>query len=107
MANIEQGEVFTITDNGREQEVEIIGVLSLEGTEYAAVSFVEDLEEQTGRDLDVFFLKTDGRRRPGRPPFRRRIRKSFCRFQPGAGRGRCPTTWRPGLKNRKGQGKMF
>ncbi|MEC5268996.1 DUF1292 domain-containing protein [Heyndrickxia coagulans] len=59
MANIEQGEVFTITENGREQEVEIIGVLSLEGTEYAAVSFVEDLEEQTGRDLDVFFLKTD------------------------------------------------
>jgi hypothetical protein len=39
--------------------VEVIGVMSLDETDYAVVSFVEDLDEQTGDDLDVFFLKTD------------------------------------------------
>ncbi|GER73920.1 DUF1292 domain-containing protein [Weizmannia acidilactici] len=59
MANIEKGEVFTITEDGREQEVKVIGVMTLNGTEYAAVSFVEDLKENTNKDLDVFFLKAD------------------------------------------------
>ncbi|WP_039235556.1 DUF1292 domain-containing protein [Bacillus thermotolerans] len=58
--NIEVGEIFTIVDeNDEEQEVEVLSVINLEGTEYAAVGFVEDIQEGTEEDLDVFFLKVD------------------------------------------------
>lgn len=58
--NIEVGEIFTIVDeNDEEQEVEVLSVINLEGTEYAAVGFVEDIQEGTEEDLDIFFLKVD------------------------------------------------
>ena len=60
MEKIEVGEIFTITDEENEdQEVEVLGVLELEGTEYVAVSFVEDLREESDADIDIFFLKVD------------------------------------------------
>jgi uncharacterized protein YrzB (UPF0473 family) len=60
MGKIEVGEVFTISDeNEAEQEVEVIGTVTIEGTDYAAVSFVEDLQEETEEDIDIFFLKVD------------------------------------------------
>ncbi|WAA08611.1 DUF1292 domain-containing protein [Fervidibacillus albus] len=60
MEEIEIGEVFTITDeNDEEQEVEVIAKATVDGTVYVAVSFVEDLEEDTEEDIDVFFLKVD------------------------------------------------
>lgn len=60
MEKIEVGEVFTITDeNDVEQEVEVLGVVTLENTDYIAVSFVEDLQEGEEGDIDVFFLKVD------------------------------------------------
>ena len=60
MEKIEVGETFTITDdNCEEQEVEVLGVVSIEGTEYAAVGFVEDLRHEGEEDIDVFFLKID------------------------------------------------
>ncbi|QOR64659.1 DUF1292 domain-containing protein [Cytobacillus suaedae] len=60
MEKIEVGEVFTITDeNDVEQEVEVLGVVTLENTDYIAVSFVEDLQEGAEGDIDVFFLKVD------------------------------------------------
>ncbi|MBE4908439.1 DUF1292 domain-containing protein [Bacillus luteolus] len=60
MEKIEVGEVFTITDeNDTEQEVEVLGVVTLENTDYIAVSFVEDLQEGEEGDIDVFFLKVD------------------------------------------------
>ena len=60
MAKLEVGEVFTISDGENEdQEVEVLAALTLEGVEYAAVSFVEDLKEGE-EDIDVFFLKLDG-----------------------------------------------
>lgn len=60
MENVEIGEVFTISDeDDQEQEVEVVAVINLEGTQYVAVSFVEDLEEDTEEDMDVFFLKVD------------------------------------------------
>jgi uncharacterized protein YrzB (UPF0473 family) len=60
MEKIEAGEVFTITDeNDVEQEVEVLGVVTLEDTDYVAVSFVEDLQEGEEGDIDVFFLKVD------------------------------------------------
>lgn len=60
MGNIEVGEVFTIGDeNEEDHEVEVLGTINIEGTEYVAVSFVEDLQEDTDEDIDVFFLKID------------------------------------------------
>jgi uncharacterized protein YrzB (UPF0473 family) len=60
MENIEAGEIFTISDeNDQEQEVEVLGAINIEGTKYVAVSFVEDLQEEAGEDIDIFFLKLD------------------------------------------------
>ena len=60
MEKIEIGEVFTISDeNNEEQEVEVLANMTLEETEYVAVSFVEDLKEENDEDIDVFFLKVD------------------------------------------------
>ena len=60
MENIEVGEIFTISDEmTRSEEVEVLAVINIEGTEYVAVSFVEDLQEETEEDIDIFFLKVD------------------------------------------------
>jgi uncharacterized protein YrzB (UPF0473 family) len=60
MENIEVGEIFTISDeNDQEQEVEVLAAVNIEGTEYIAVSFLEDLQEETEEDIDIFFLKVD------------------------------------------------
>ncbi|MFS0673920.1 DUF1292 domain-containing protein [Ornithinibacillus sp. 179-J 7C1 HS] len=60
MDPIEVGEVFTISDeNNEENEVEVIAKVTLQGTDYVAVSFVEDLKEETEEDIDIFFLKID------------------------------------------------
>ncbi|WNF20868.1 DUF1292 domain-containing protein [Mesobacillus jeotgali] len=60
MEKLEVGEAFTISDeNDAEQEVEVIGTVTIEGTDYAAVSFVEDLQTETDEDIDIFFLKVD------------------------------------------------
>ncbi|MFE8699357.1 DUF1292 domain-containing protein [Cytobacillus sp. FJAT-54145] len=60
MEKIEVGEIFTISDeNNEEQEVEVLAALNLDGTDYVAVSFVDDLQEDTEEDIDIFFLKVD------------------------------------------------
>ncbi|MBC5637968.1 DUF1292 domain-containing protein [Ornithinibacillus sp. BX22] len=60
MDPIEVGEVFTISDEEQEEsEVEVIAKVTLQGTDYVAVSFVEDLKEETEEDIDIFFLKLD------------------------------------------------
>ncbi|WP_299088450.1 DUF1292 domain-containing protein [uncultured Metabacillus sp.] len=60
MDKIEIGEVFTITDeNDRENEVEVLAAINVEGTDYVAVGFVEDLQEESEEDIDVFFLMVD------------------------------------------------
>ena len=61
MEKIEVGEVFTIEDHdGNEQEVEVLGTIELKGTEYVAVGFVEDIQnEDEEEDIDLFFLKVD------------------------------------------------
>ena len=60
MEKVEIGEIFTISDeNDQEQEVEVLASLNIEGTEYVAVSFLEDLQEETEEDIDIFFLKVD------------------------------------------------
>jgi uncharacterized protein YrzB (UPF0473 family) len=60
MATVEVGEVFSISDeNDEEQEVEVLAAINLEGTDYVAVGFVEDIQEESEEDIDIFFLKVD------------------------------------------------
>ncbi|PLT35612.1 DUF1292 domain-containing protein [Bacillus sp. V5-8f] len=60
MEKVEVGEIFTISDaDDEEQEVEVLAMLTLENTDYVAVSFVEDLREENEGDIDIFFLKVD------------------------------------------------
>jgi len=60
MEKYEVGEVFTISEEGNEeQEVEVVGTISEAGNEYIAVSFVEDLQQDNDEDIDIFYLKVD------------------------------------------------
>jgi uncharacterized protein YrzB (UPF0473 family) len=60
MGKIEVGEVFTISDeNNEEQEVEVLGAMEIEESEYVAVAFVEDIQQEGKEDIDIFFLKVD------------------------------------------------
>lgn len=60
MEKIEVGEIFTISeDEEQEHEVEVLATTEMNGTEYAAVSFVEDLQQENDEEIDVFFLKVD------------------------------------------------
>jgi uncharacterized protein YrzB (UPF0473 family) len=60
MEKVEVGEIFTISDeNDVEQEVEVLATINLEGTDYVAVGFVEDIQAENEGDIDIFFLKVD------------------------------------------------
>lgn len=60
MEKIEVGEIFTISDeNDQEEEVEVLATVDIDGTEYIAVCFVEDVQEDSEEDIDIFFLKVD------------------------------------------------
>ncbi|MBO1628444.1 DUF1292 domain-containing protein [Bacillus cereus] len=60
MSEIEVGEIFTLSDeSNEEQEVEVLGTMNVEGAEYIAVGFVEDIETETEEDIDIFFLKVE------------------------------------------------
>lgn len=60
MEKLEVGEIFTISDeNDQDHEVEVIATANIEGTEYVAVSFAEDIQEEIEEDIDIFFLKMD------------------------------------------------
>ncbi|PGE98885.1 DUF1292 domain-containing protein [Bacillus pseudomycoides] len=60
MVEIEVGGIFTISDeNDQEQEVEVLGTMNVEGAEYIAVGFVEDLQKETDEDIDIFFLRVE------------------------------------------------
>ncbi|SOC39699.1 DUF1292 domain-containing protein [Ureibacillus acetophenoni] len=60
MEEIKVGEIFTIgEEDGEEQEVEVLAAINIEGTQYVAVGFVEDLKEETDEEIDVFFLRVD------------------------------------------------
>jgi uncharacterized protein YrzB (UPF0473 family) len=60
MSKIEVGEKFTISDgNDEEQEVEVLGVMTIDGSDYVAVAFAEDVSQETEEDIDIFFMKLD------------------------------------------------
>lgn len=60
MENVKVGEVFTlIGEDDQEQDIEVLATLTLEGNDYAAVAFADDVREQSQEDMDIFFLKVD------------------------------------------------
>ncbi|WP_410982593.1 DUF1292 domain-containing protein [Bacillus cereus] len=60
MSEIEVGEIFILSDeSNEEQEVEVLGTMNVEGAEYIAVGFVEDIQTETEEDMDIFFLKVE------------------------------------------------
>ena len=61
MEKIEVGDIFTLMDeNDQEQEIEVLGALTLDGIEYVAVAFADEIDEDAvGEDIDVFFLRVE------------------------------------------------
>ncbi len=60
MEKIEVGSMFVLFDeNDEEQEIEVLGILSIDGTEYAAVGFAEETQDESVEDVDVFFLRVE------------------------------------------------
>ncbi|MFC5559830.1 DUF1292 domain-containing protein [Ureibacillus thermophilus] len=59
MEKIEVGEVFTIGDEEQQEEVEVIATMTVDGQDYVAVAYVEDLHEDNEDEIEVFFLKVD------------------------------------------------
>lgn len=57
---IEVGNIFTVLDESdQEQEMEVLGLLTVEETDYAAVGFVEDIQSESEEDIDVFFFRVE------------------------------------------------
>lgn len=56
---IEIGQTFMVLDeNDQEQEMEVIGLLTVEEVDYTAVGFVEDIQDdETDEEIDVFFFR--------------------------------------------------
>lgn len=60
MEKISAGDIITFVDeNDQEREIEVFETLNLEGTDYAAAGFVEDIQENTTEKINVFFLKIE------------------------------------------------
>ncbi len=60
MEKIEVGEILTLSyEDDQEQDYEVLGSIDIEGVEYIAVSLVEDVEQESDEDIDVFFLKVE------------------------------------------------
>jgi uncharacterized protein YrzB (UPF0473 family) len=58
--DIEVGEIFTLVDeNEEEQEVEVLGTMDIDGTDYIAVTYVQEMDENSEEDIDVFFFRVD------------------------------------------------
>lgn len=60
MSKIEVGDIFTLMDeNDQEQDIEVLGTLSVDEVEYVAVGFAEETQEKSEEDIDVFFLRVE------------------------------------------------
>ena len=60
MDKIEIGEVFSISDeDGQEDDVEVLAITTIEGTEYIAVGFVDEIQAESDEEIDIFFLRVE------------------------------------------------
>lgn len=57
---LEVGNRFKVLDeNDQEQEMKVLGYLSVEDTEYVAVSFIADIQEDSEEEIGVFFFRVE------------------------------------------------
>ena len=60
MSTVQVGDVFSMEDeNGQEVEIEVLGLVTVEEVNYAAVAFSEDVQDDSKEDIDVFFLRVE------------------------------------------------
>lgn len=60
MSTVQVGDVFGMEDeNGQEMEIEVLGLVTVDGADYAAVAFSEDVQDDTEEEIDVFFLRIE------------------------------------------------
>lgn len=60
MAKIEVGEILILEgENGQEEEMEVLGTLDVDGTEYAVAGLSEEIERETNEDMEIFFFRID------------------------------------------------
>ena len=60
MAKIEVGEILVLEgENGQEEEIEVLGTLDVDGTEYAVTGLVEEIKRDTNEDMEIFFFRID------------------------------------------------
>lgn len=54
------GSTFKVLDeNNQEQEMKVVGYLTVEQIEYVAVIFLEDIQEDSEEDIGIFFFRLD------------------------------------------------
>lgn len=54
------GSTFKVLDeNNQEQEMKVVGYLTVEQTEYVAVIFLEDIQEDSEEEIGIFFFRLD------------------------------------------------
>lgn len=54
------GNTFKVLDeNNQEQEMKVVGYLTVEQMEYVAVIFLEDIQEDSEEDIGIFFFRLD------------------------------------------------
>lgn len=52
------GNTFKVLDeNDQEQELKVLGYFTVEDTEYVAVIFIEDIQEDSEEDIGIFFFR--------------------------------------------------
>lgn len=57
---LEVGETFKVLDeNDQEQEMKVLGYLRVKETEYVAVSFIEDIQQDSEDDIGIFFFRVE------------------------------------------------
>ena len=57
---LEVGNTFKVLDeNDQEQEVKVIGYLTVEEVDYVAVIFVEDTQEDSDEEIGIFFFRVE------------------------------------------------
>lgn len=57
---LEVGGTFKVLDeNDQEQELKVLGYLSVDDTEYVAVSFIEDIQEDSEDEIGIFFFRVE------------------------------------------------
>ena len=52
------GNTFKVLDeNDQEQELKVLGYLTVEDTEYVAVIFIEDIQKDSEEEIGIFFFR--------------------------------------------------